>query len=197
MKSSSKRSGFTLVELLIVIVVIGILAAMMMLSSTEAVSSARANNIISNMRNIKTAATAWYLDNIGGNLTFNDKYEPTYKGTYNQHIQDLLDSNSAFIKDVKKYLNSENIMLNKDDSGKNFETTWHTYDEGYSICCATGNNYKQWLIVCNLKGANASTKAKLKSRASSVGLLNDGEFEADPYDGTGDFVFMPLLKLAD
>ena len=41
-----KRSGFTLVELLIVIVVIGVLSTMMMLSSTEAVSSAKANNIL-------------------------------------------------------------------------------------------------------------------------------------------------------
>ena len=61
---SIRREGFTLVELLIVIVVIGILSAMMMLSSTEAVSSARASNIISNLRNLKTAALAYYTDNL-------------------------------------------------------------------------------------------------------------------------------------
>ena len=59
-----KRKGFTLVELLIVIVVIGILSAMMMLSSTEAVSSARASNIVSNLRNLKTAALSYYVDNV-------------------------------------------------------------------------------------------------------------------------------------
>ena len=59
-----KRKGFTLVELLIVIVVIGILSAMMMLSSTEAVSSARASNIVSNLRNLKTAALAFYIDSM-------------------------------------------------------------------------------------------------------------------------------------
>ena len=64
MKRETKRKGFTLVELLIVIVVIGILSAMMMLSSTEAVSSARASNIISNLRNLKTAALAWYIDSM-------------------------------------------------------------------------------------------------------------------------------------
>ncbi len=75
MKRTTKREGFTLVELLIVIVVIGILSAMMMLSSTEAVSSARANNIIANLRNLKTAALAWYVDSLdvveasGFNLT--------------------------------------------------------------------------------------------------------------------------------
>ena len=63
---SEKRKGFTLVELLIVIVVIGILSAMMMLSSTEAVSSAKASNIVSNLRNLKTAALAWYIDSMDG-----------------------------------------------------------------------------------------------------------------------------------
>ncbi len=64
MKKNTKRSGFTLVELLIVIVVIGVLSAMMMLSSTEAVSSAKAADIISDLRNLKTAALAWYADNL-------------------------------------------------------------------------------------------------------------------------------------
>ncbi|MBR0256756.1 MAG: type II secretion system protein, partial [Synergistaceae bacterium] len=61
---SMKRKGFTLVELLIVIVVIGILSSMMMMSSTEAVTSARASNIVSNLRNLKTAALAYYTDHL-------------------------------------------------------------------------------------------------------------------------------------
>ncbi|MBQ6972182.1 MAG: type II secretion system protein [Synergistaceae bacterium] len=64
MKREMKRRGFTLVELLIVIVVIGILSAMMMMSSTEATTSAKVSNIVSNLRNLKTAALAFYADSM-------------------------------------------------------------------------------------------------------------------------------------
>ena len=86
---SMKRRGFTLVELLIVIVVIGILSAMMMLSSTEAVSSAKANNIISNLRNLKTAALSWYVDSIDS-------------------IPSPLASGTDYMPYVKKYLSNSN-----------------------------------------------------------------------------------------
>ena len=59
-----KHKGFTLIELLIVIVVMGILASMMMLSSSESVSTARANNIISSLRNFSMAAMAFYTDSM-------------------------------------------------------------------------------------------------------------------------------------
>lgn len=59
-----RRKAFTLIELLIVIVVIGVLAAMMLLSSTEAVTTAKASNIVANLTHIRKAVIAWYLDNI-------------------------------------------------------------------------------------------------------------------------------------
>ncbi|MBR1486310.1 MAG: prepilin-type N-terminal cleavage/methylation domain-containing protein [Synergistaceae bacterium] len=74
-----KRKGFTLIELLIVIVVIGILSAMMMLSSDEAVSSAKAAKIISDLRNLKTAALAWYADNL--DFVESDKFTSLYDNT--------------------------------------------------------------------------------------------------------------------
>ena len=91
MKGNTKREGFTLVELLIVIVVIGVLSAMMMLSSTEAVSSAKAADIVSDLRNLKTAALAWYADNLDAvkDVTnLNDKKSEIAKYMNNETLGD-------------------------------------------------------------------------------------------------------------
>ena len=69
------RKGFTLVELLIVIVIIGILAAAMLLSSGSATAAAKASNIISDLRSLKTASLMLYSDSMDefdlGTTSFN------------------------------------------------------------------------------------------------------------------------------
>lgn len=111
-----KRKGFTLVELLIVIVVIGVLSAMMMLSSTEAVSSARASNIVSNLRNLKTAALAYYVDNL-------DKYDKA-----NVNANDALDKITS-ADTILKYLSGSGTNANYSGYGFKGTTsgTWYVY----------------------------------------------------------------------
>ena len=56
-----KRKGFTLVELLIVII-IGILAGSMMLVAGSGTDKAEATKIVSDLRNMKSAALMYYAD---------------------------------------------------------------------------------------------------------------------------------------
>lgn len=59
---NGKRPGFTLVELLIVIIIIGILAGGMMLVAGGGTDKANATKIVSDLRNLKSAALMYYAD---------------------------------------------------------------------------------------------------------------------------------------
>ncbi|MBQ4401111.1 MAG: type II secretion system protein [Synergistaceae bacterium] len=125
------RKGFTLVELLIVIVVIGILSAMMMLSSTEAVTSAKASNIVSNLRNLKTAALAYYTDHM-------------------DDMEGVTTAPSTFSKDVAGYLsNKNNISEPGYDVVINSSGEWYVT---YTINNTRNSATEQAGIINKLKG---------------------------------------------
>jgi prepilin-type N-terminal cleavage/methylation domain-containing protein len=58
----ARKSGFTLVELLIVIMIIAILAGMMMLATGAATDGAEATKVINDLRSIKGATMLFFLD---------------------------------------------------------------------------------------------------------------------------------------
>ena len=163
---SIKRRGFTLVELLIVIVVIGVLSAMMMLSSTEAVSSARASNIVSNLRNLKTAATAMYVDNQdGANALPTD--ETKYTGTQNNSMDKVV-----------KYMN------NGGSSAGTVDATMTNY--------GVVNTDGSWFVF--IDGiTDSNVQKKLAGRAKSVGLLKNAKSQDIYVEGTSK-VYMFVLK---
>ena len=148
---SIKRRGFTLVELLIVIVVIGVLSAMMMLSSTEAVSSARASNIISNLRNLKTAALAWYADHL-----------------------DEADSVNISTKraEILKYMNNEKVEDNYKFTGMGANHWFVYYDN------LTDTNIRTKLIgrktsvgLYQITAKDDASSADLTSNSGNVGMF--------------------------
>ena len=160
-----KRKGFTLVELLIVIVVIGILSAMMMLSSTEAVTSANASNIVSNLRNLKTAALAFYVDNL-------DYLEKTDAGTTNGlHFADVAadaTNGNPARKGIRAYLNEGNGTV---DNNK-FTTGGFTYEIEAKQRDNGGDKLAdaKWYLKCTV--SDTKVQQKLAGRAKSVGLLS-------------------------
>jgi len=72
-KVLKKRTGFTLVELLIVIIIIGILAGAMLLVAGSGTDKAEATKIVSDMRSIKAAALMKYADTTSWSFASPDK----------------------------------------------------------------------------------------------------------------------------
>ena len=144
MKQELKRKGFTLVELLIVIVVIGILSAMMMLSSSEAVTSAKVSNIVSNLRNYKTAVLAYYADHMDA-MSKNPSMEIT--GVM-----------------IAPYLNKTNVEINDTNKADYLlDGYWVANDKGdlYVAC--------ELAKVAGTKEVE-KIRTKLADRAKSTGL---------------------------
>ena len=146
-----KRQGFTLVELLIVIVVIGILSAMMMLSSTEATTSARASNIVTNLRNLTTAALAYYTDNMDA---FSSGLELT------KDTAGVADVSGNYLPRLIKYLKAGG---NTTTGGLDSEFTDYEFVNG------TNNAW----YVGYTGASDTRIQDKLKGRAASVQLLKD------------------------
>lgn len=162
MKRNIKRRGFTLVELLIVIVVIGILSAMMMLSSTEAVTSAKASNIVSNLRNLKTAALAMYIDSMDQFDAKDSTLEPT-------------------IDRVVKYLNGGTDIPDKSNYGieKNDQGWFLSYE-------ITGTGAEKSQIKEKLTGRAKSVGLLAAAQNTSKTEKVDGKdvtTAANPYTG--------------
>ena len=163
-----KRKGFTLVELLIVIVVIGILSAMMMLSSSEAVSSAKATAIVSDLRNIKTAVLAYLADNADTKMYETPADKATIPNT-----------------DWLPYLNGKGDDLPAKDS------YWVVAQGGlWYVECNIGDQKNS--LTALLKGKElASVKKKLAGRAKSVGLLTTHATNSAPYTN-GNYVYVRI-----
>ena len=60
---SSRRSGFTFIELLIVVTILGLLAAIGIPNYVHAQGNTRLSSIYNNLRQIENAKTVWALEN--------------------------------------------------------------------------------------------------------------------------------------
>lgn len=209
MKRCHTHKGFTLVELLIVIVVIGILSAMMIISSTEAVTSAKVAAVVANMRNLKTAITAWYLENMdkiekGSSGAYLVRWSTNYKNNDDNltPVQELWDSrvkrsgniidSTTFKSKILGHMeNPDRVTATNRKQNHNQNDSVHgayvLEDNG------GGQNRTQWFIGYVVKG-DSRMKEKFAGRAKSLGLLQTNSRNSALYTD-GDIVWMKVLSL--
>ena len=203
----NKRRGFTLIELLIVIVVIGILATMMMVSSTEVVTSAKVSNVISNLRNLRTAITAWYLENTdkiekGSTKAYLVRWSTAYQKNDKNlaPVQELWDSrvkrngniidSSTFKSQILRYMENPDRVTatNRKQQNNNNDSVYG----GYVLEDNGGNEKRsQWFIGYVVD--NDSMKKKFAGRAKSLGLLQENKKNSKIYTN-GDIVWLRVLS---
>lgn len=204
---SSKRKGFTLLEMLIVIVVIGVLAVMIMLSSTEAITTAKATKIVSDLNLMKKAVNAWYLDNyerlhIVGTDGYHVDAKKDKNGNYTggTRLHDYLNKNSS---EIGKYFSNTSVLFNKDKANWEHASRdqYGASTGNYGIYFGYGNTicYVLYKVSDHNDNTEARLKGKLKSRAKSAGLLTydykAGNVKHKTYDGTSANVFMEAFSL--
>ena len=151
-----KRKGFTLVELLIVIVVISILGAMMMISSSEAVSSAQASTIVSNLNAVKAAALSYYADHLNksGGITQEDL-------------------SRANLMPYLKKTNDEKDTEDADTSLNGYKMVVTANGDWYALCSlaeVTGSNNNE-----NLERKAIIRKLADKARSAGITFSNNAE----------------------
>ena len=105
-----KHKGFTFIELVILSVIIGTLSTVMFFMNKNAQSTSRANHIISDFRNLKTAALLWRNEN-GAKIREG--------GHYSRDILSYLNS-KAPVKLAEDIEDNDSYILHVTDGGKSW-----------------------------------------------------------------------------
>ena len=185
MKHSAIHKGFTLIGLLTVIAVIGILSTMIILSSTEAITTAKASNIIANLISLKKATIFWYADHrsqvqTDGRVKIGDKIKP---------IQEWGDKDlklSQYIEIIEK---GTGINLNKTYKTKNSDGKEQTNTDlakgYYGICDGGGTVGKRhvWYAGYRFNDNEEKVREKIRGRLKTSNLMfGTADAHPDPDD---------------
>ena len=144
------RKGFTLIELLVVIALLGALAAMASISGSEAMTTAKAGNIISNLKNLSVAVNEYCFDNM------NSLYGTTLPGR--TEIWYYMNKGVSDDTDVPEAKLSNYYIATEATTGKSLaDVDWYV---GYKFPSGTEPGVTEAIAV----------KEKLDKRAAEAGL---------------------------
>ena len=151
----SKRSGFTLVELLIVIIIIGILAGAMLLVRQSGQDSADATVIVNDLRTMKAAALMFEADNPKRDLT------PLIGVNAIKHIEKFMDRP---VDETRDYLFIYPEMPSGGGSFPEITFKWYVFRMLYTLPSGGGIPLT----------ATEGCRKKLEDMAESTALLGFG-----------------------
>lgn len=174
--SLRKHNGSALVWIICACIVCVFLAMTMMAPccSDGCEYSAKASNIVHDLRNLKTAVLAWYADNLD---SFDKEY--TIAGKTAEELADT----PEYSRVITAYFTSNNkIPTLRGKSAASGE---------YILAC--GNNSREWFIGYNLDGEDERVRRKLSGRSKAVGLLNYPGADAPYYKPESLRVWMKIL----
>lgn len=164
----SKRSGFTLVELLIVIIIIGILAGAMLLVRQSGQDSADATVIINDLRTMKAAALMFDADNPKRDLT------PLIGVNSIKHLEKFMDRP---VDDTRDYLYIFPEMPSGGGAFPEITFKWYVFRMLYTM--PSGGGIPQT--------ATEGCRKKLQDMAESTALLGFGTAEFGPGNDRSSF----------
>ncbi|HXH60790.1 MAG TPA: prepilin-type N-terminal cleavage/methylation domain-containing protein [Fimbriimonadaceae bacterium] len=101
----NKRTGFTLVEIMIVVLIIGILLAIAVPNFIKARQNSRLQSIVANLKQIETAKEQWAMENgkAGADVPVQADLAPTYMKTWpvgpvvGVYLPNAVDADPTFI----------------------------------------------------------------------------------------------------
>ena len=151
------RKGFTLIELLVIIAILGSLAAMASISSSEAITTAKAGNIISNLRNLSMAVYEYCNDNMYYILQSTDAMPRTQVWYYMN--EGVSNDTSAPEQKLSNYYVVKDVEAN----------TW-----------ANSNIYVGYLFPDPATAEDTAIMQKLQNRAKETGLYGSAGATTSP-----------------
>jgi prepilin-type N-terminal cleavage/methylation domain-containing protein len=182
--------GFTLVELLIALIIIGILAGALLLTMANTQAKAEATKVVSDLRNLKSAAILYYVDK--GKI-------PETRGSAGWSLWSVTSLQPYVEIDLSKYrlsgINSEGLTTSSFES--NVKKGYSLYIMGAGNGSYSSKIGKLAFVAAWIGDKPIATKRALEAMAVSTPLYNGNYTEYVGQQKTGALPFYKADSTSD